>query len=99
VFLATWFLHGYQMFWLKGSWGFSVPDALFWGVLGMLVLVNVQLDARETPRKPGRPGGLALAVRAGKTAATFATIALLWSLWSSPSLSAWIAMFRRAFAG
>ncbi len=36
VFLATWVLHGYQMFWLKGTWGFSVPDALFWGILGTL---------------------------------------------------------------
>ena len=99
VFVATWFLHGYQMFWLKGSWGFSVPDALFWGILGTLVLVNVQLDARETSGKPGRGDGRSLAVRAGKTIATFATITLLWSLWSSPSLSAWLMMFRRAFGG
>ena len=55
VFVVTWALHGYQMFWLKGTWGFNVPDTLFWGILGSLVLVNVQLDAREKPRKPGRP--------------------------------------------
>ena len=48
VFLATWFLHAYQWYWLRGSWGFSVPDALFWGILGALVLVNVQLDARRS---------------------------------------------------
>ena len=47
VFLATWLLHAYQSFWLRGSWGFSVPDALFWGILGVMVLVNVQLDARR----------------------------------------------------
>jgi alginate O-acetyltransferase complex protein AlgI len=101
VFLATWALHGYQMFWLKGTWGFSVPDALFWGILGTLVLVNVQLDAREmpTPRKPVRSVGRSMALRAGKTLATFATISLLWSLWSSPNLLAWLGMFRRAFAG
>ena len=49
VFLATWLLHAYQSYWLRGSWGFSVPDALFWGILGVLVLVNVQLDARRQP--------------------------------------------------
>ncbi len=92
VFVATWFLHGYQMFWRLGSWGFSVPDALFWGILGVLVLVNVQLDAREKPR---RADGLAL--RAAKTAGTLVAISLLWSLWSSPSLDAWLGMFRRAF--
>ena len=48
VFLATWVLHAYQSFWLRGTWGFSLPDALFWGVLGVLVLINVQLDARRS---------------------------------------------------
>jgi alginate O-acetyltransferase complex protein AlgI len=99
VFVATWFLHGYQMFWLNGTWGFSVPDALFWGILGSLVLVNVQLDARERPRKPSQANVRSMALRVGKTLATFATIALLWSLWDSPSLSAWFGLFRRAFAG
>ena len=101
VFVTTWALHGYQMFWLKGTWGFTVPDALFWGILGSLVLVNVQLDAREKPRKPSRPGGasMATAIRFGKTLATFVAISLLWSLWSSPSLAAWLGLFRRAFGG
>ena len=97
VFVTTWALHGYQMFWLKGSWGFSVPDALFWGILGALVLVNVQLDAREKPRRAGKAEAPSLAIRATKTVATFVTISLLWSLWSSPGLNAWLAMFRRAF--
>ena len=113
VFLATWVLHAYQSFWLRGTWGFSVPDALFWGVLGVLVLVNVQLDARrsrEPERRPGpgsarrprRTGGSSsgpLAIRGLKTAATFTTIALLWSLWSSPSLAAWLDLMHRGLLG
>jgi alginate O-acetyltransferase complex protein AlgI len=106
VFLATWFLHAYQSYWLRGSWGFSVPDALFWGVLGALVLVNVQLDARRgnaAARGPGRgtsrPTLRELAVRSAKVAATFTTIAVLWSLWSSPSLSAWLELVSRGFHG
>jgi alginate O-acetyltransferase complex protein AlgI len=99
VFVATWALHGYQMFWLKGTWGFSVPDALFWGILGALVLVNVQLDAREKPRRPDRTVGPSIALRAVRTLGTFVAISLLWSLWSSPSLGAWLDMFRRAFGG
>ena len=46
VFLATWLLHAYQSYWLRANWGFTLPDALFWGILGVLVLVNVQRDAR-----------------------------------------------------
>jgi Zn-dependent protease len=97
VFAATWVLHAYQKFWRRGTWGFSVPDALFWGILGLLVMVNVQLDARAKPGKPAAPSFAGLALRSAKTAGTFLTIALLWSLWCSPSVGAWASMFRRAF--
>jgi D-alanyl-lipoteichoic acid acyltransferase DltB (MBOAT superfamily) len=90
VFLTTWLLHAYQSYWLRGTWGFSVPDALFWGVLGVLVLVGVQLDARRS-RRQSQP----LAIRTVQTVGTFATIALLWSLWSSPSVTAWLGMLQR----
>ncbi len=101
VFVVTWFLHAYQSFWLRGTWGFSAPDALFWGILGILVLINVQFDARRSDargRSPSAPGPAwsARLARAGRIAATFTTLALLWSLWSSPSLSAWCAMFSRS---
>ncbi|GAC1475240.1 MAG: hypothetical protein NVSMB9_27280 [Isosphaeraceae bacterium] len=104
VFVTTWALHAYQSFWLRGTWGVSVPDALFWGVLGLLVLINVQLDARRSAlgarsrkRDPNAPGLLAL--RAVKMVGTFATIALLWSLWSSPSVGSWVALLSRGVSG
>jgi alginate O-acetyltransferase complex protein AlgI len=97
VFVVTWVLHAYQSYWLRGIWGFSAPDSLFWGILGVLVLINVQLDAR---RGAHRAGGQSrsptrLAVRSVRIAGTFATIALLWSLWSSPSVEAWVDLVRR----
>lgn len=99
VFLTTWALHAYQSFWLRGTWGFSLPDALFWGVLGLLVLVNVQLDARRAPAARSRSAAPASrrdrALLAARTAGTFATITLLWSLWSSPSLGAWFSLLAR----
>lgn len=102
VFVTTWLLHGYQMFWISGSWGFSAQDGLFWGILGLLVMVNVQLDARRTRTRKARierddPRGWL--IRAAKTAATFVTIALLWSLWTSPGLDAWVDMLRRGVMG
>ncbi len=109
VFLATWLLHGYQLYWLRGGWGFTVPDALFWGTLGGLVAINVQLDARRHPARRAQgscgrnaAGGFSargLAVRALMVAGTFTTIALLWSLWSSPSLGAWIDTLGRGVRG
>ncbi|CAN5826362.1 hypothetical protein BH23PLA1_BH23PLA1_16830 [soil metagenome] len=103
VFFATWFLHAYQKFWLQGSWGFSTPDALFWGILGGFVLINVQLDARN-PSRHGRSRSPESSTRARmirilKVAGTFTTIALLWSLWSSPSVSAWLEMLKRGVTG
>jgi D-alanyl-lipoteichoic acid acyltransferase DltB (MBOAT superfamily) len=108
VFPTTWMLHAYQSFWLRGSWGFSVPDALFWGVLGVLVLINVQFDARRSRNRGGAKArawgpvadvrGIDLApllIRGLKTAGTFITIAVLWSLWSSPSLAAWLDLMHR----
>jgi alginate O-acetyltransferase complex protein AlgI len=97
VFIITWLLHAYQSYWLRGTWGFSVPDALFWGILGVLVLINVQIDARRAGRRgrvlPRSPSSVAL--HAVQITATFTTIAVLWSLWSSPSLAAWVDMIRR----
>jgi alginate O-acetyltransferase complex protein AlgI len=97
VFVVTWLLHAYQSFWLRGVWGFSVPDGLFWGILGVLVLINVQLDARRGARRVGDASWspLRLAMRMARIAGTFATIALLWSLWSSSSLGAWVDLIRR----
>ena len=99
VFVATWALHGYQTFWIRGSWRFSTQDSLFWGILGLLVLVNVQIDARAPRRARIKCANLtaqSLLSRAGKTLATFATIAILWSLWSSNGVGPWLAMWRRA---
>ena len=98
VFVATWFLHAYQSFWLRGEWGFSPQDGLFWGILGALVLVNLQFDLRRAPASRARrerAGVAALALRAAKTAGTFATITVLWSLWTSQSVGAWASMVRR----
>jgi alginate O-acetyltransferase complex protein AlgI len=100
VFVATWLLHAYQSYWLRGTWGFNAPDALFWGILGSLVVVNVQFDALRGARRGAARAPLPVrwALRAGATAGTFATIAVLWSLWSSPSVEAWLAMIRRGLA-
>lgn len=101
VFLATWALHAYQSYWLRGAWGVGLTDGLFWGILGLLVAVNVQINAafpaRRTPKVAAFSAGR-LAVRAVKTLATGATLAVLWSLWSCPSLGAWASMVRRGLS-
>lgn len=99
VFVVTWLLHGYQSFWLRGVWGFSVPDALFWGILGVLVMINVQLDLRSTRRRGVDFSPRGLVVRGLSTAATLTTLAVLWALWSSPSVGAFVSLLRRGTIG
>ncbi len=99
VFFATWLLHAYQWFWLRGSYLLAWPDIAFWGVLAALVVINALWETRygrtRTLKKsawtPGKIAGLAL-----RTAGTFATIALLWSLWTAESIGAWLALLATA---
>lgn len=98
VFIATWALHAWQSFWLRGHWGFSVPDALFWGILGGMVLVNVQLDARRKPTAVKSTGVLAQARYLTSICGMILAITLLWSLWSSPSVGDWFAMMKRGLS-
>jgi len=97
VFVTTWVLHGYQSFWIRGAWEFTTRDALFWGILGVLVTINVQFDLRRTKR-PAKADAFTprrLAIRGLKTAATLTTLMLLWSLWYSPSVTEWLGMLSR----
>jgi D-alanyl-lipoteichoic acid acyltransferase DltB (MBOAT superfamily) len=95
VFVLTWLLHMWQWFWIRGSILFELHDALFWGLLAMLVVGNAVWEMRHgRDRGLGRQiGGFyhALSV-AFSTAATFITICILWSMWSSDSLRQWLSM-------
>jgi D-alanyl-lipoteichoic acid acyltransferase DltB (MBOAT superfamily) len=90
VFLSTWMLHSYQWFWLRGGFPLTAEDALFWGILGSLVVVNALHEARR-----GRQRTLTVvtgwsARRALATVGTFAVICVLWSLWSAESVIGWL---------
>lgn len=97
VFVATWALHAWQSFWLRGTWGLSVTDGLFWGILGVMVLANVQRDARRKPA-PRTSTGPTFADHVRRFAGIcgmLLSITLLWSLWSAPSLGDWLSMMGR----
>jgi hypothetical protein len=96
VFLFTWFFHSYQWFWLRGSFPIRNTDVLFWGILGLLVIVNSLYELKHGRRRTlgkfeWKLGTLApLTLR---TAGTFAVITLLWSIWSSNSATEWAGMW------
>jgi D-alanyl-lipoteichoic acid acyltransferase DltB (MBOAT superfamily) len=91
VFLATWALHAYQWFWMRGSVLFTWPDFLFWALLGAFLIV--QTYRQETAPKAAARGAYsplrARALLVLRTICTFLTICVLWAFWASPSLAAW----------
>jgi hypothetical protein len=88
AFVATWALHSYQWFWLKGSFLLTFQDMLFWSILAALVLVNAIYEARWgrsralTRTRPTLRTQVGVALR---TVGTFLTICTLWTVWGAQS--------------
>jgi hypothetical protein len=96
VFVCTWFLHSYQWFWLRGSFPILKRDMMFWGLLGLFVVVNSIWETRHKRRRTlGAPQwSFPEAARlACQTVGTFLVLSILWSFWTSPSGKEWIAMW------
>ena len=96
VFLVTWLLHAYQWFWIQGTLLLSVPDVLFWGILGFLVVTSVLYEAkygrkRSLGKQVWTLGNIASLVL--RTVGTFTVICVLWSLWISASLAEWFSLW------
>ncbi len=102
VFFVTWALHSYQWYWLLGSVLLSWPDALFWGILAVLLVANSLREARYgRKRQLGRTlPPVRESIRHGfAVAGTVATICILWSLWSSHTVGAWFNLWGAARIG
>lgn len=89
VFIVTWALHSYQTFWLQGKFVMTWQDTLFWGILGLLVMLNVWWEIRHPKR--GKDTTWPARLRTvGSVLGTMTLILVIWSLWSAPSVRAWI---------
>lgn len=90
AFFATWALHSYQWFWIRGSFPVIWQDIAFWSVMGVVVLLNmIYEDRRGRLRRLGKATrtirtdiGLAL-----RTIGTFIVISISWAIWSTQSFS------------
>jgi hypothetical protein len=101
VFGATWVLHAYQWFWIRGTYLLAWTDILFWTILAILVMVNTLYETRYGRDRLAAGRSWTIGRAAGvvvRTAGTFVTIAILWSLWTSASVGEWIALWRTALS-
>jgi alginate O-acetyltransferase complex protein AlgI len=88
VFGVTLVLHSYQFLWLKGTFLFTWPDAIFWTILGLLVAANVLVQSQRKPRRMN--SFLQTQVLRGvKILGTFSLVITSWYLWTVPDVHTW----------
>ncbi|MCB9301744.1 MAG: hypothetical protein H6566_13935 [Lewinellaceae bacterium] len=98
VFFINWFLHGYQWFWIRGSFPLTIQDAAFWGIFGVFVAGNSVLQTKKRSNKP-RPGTFswAYALRNSfNVLGIFTFMTILWSFWTSNAIGDWFDMVAKA---
>ena len=88
TFLATWLLHSWQWFWIRGKPLFNWKDFSFWMILGGLVLVTAIYEATRGRRRTLSPSRVTLRHRlilGLQAAGVFALTCILWAYWSCQS--------------
>jgi hypothetical protein len=88
TFFATWLLHSWQWFWIRGSFLFTWQDISFWTILAFLVLANALYETKTVRRKSLTPSRVSMSQRFRlglQTIATFLVVCTLWTVWSSQS--------------
>ena len=85
TFLATWLLHSWQWFWIRGRPLFNWKDFSFWMILGVLVLVTAIYEATRGRKRTLRPSRVTLRQRlilGVQSAGIFSLMCILWAYWS-----------------
>jgi hypothetical protein len=88
TFLATWALHSWQWFWIRGKPLLDWKDFSFWMILGTLVLVTAIYETtrgRKRTLKPSRMNLRQRLILGLKAAGIFALMCILWAYWSCQS--------------
>src|SRR5437868_6180458 len=88
TFLATWVLHSWQWFWIRGKPLLDWKDFSFWMILGVLVLVSAIYEATRGRKRTLRPSRVTLRQRlilGLQVAGMFSLMCILWAYWSCQS--------------
>jgi hypothetical protein len=97
VFVATWLLHSYQIFWVRGSLPLGWRDAAMWLTAGVVVTIALLLEyRRRASAKPASESAtlasasMGMAIHALKIAGTFVLVSLFWARWTLPNFASYV---------
>src|SRR6266568_2422745 len=88
TFLATWLLHSWQWFWIRGTPLFNWKDFSFWMILAVLVLVTAIYETIRGQKQTLTPSRVTLRRRfilGLEAGAVFCLMCILWSFWTCQS--------------
>jgi hypothetical protein len=90
TFLATWLLHSWQWFWIRGRPLLTWKDFSFWMILAVLVLVTAIYETTRTRKRTLTPSRVTLRQRlllGLQAAGVFSLLCILWAYWSCQSFA------------
>jgi hypothetical protein len=85
TFLATWVLHSWQWFWIRGRFLLNWKDFSFWMVLAVLVLLTAIYEITRGQKRtltPSRVTWRQRVILGLQTGGIFVAMCILWSYWS-----------------
>jgi hypothetical protein len=88
TFLATWLLHSWQWFWIRGTPLFNWKDFSFWAILAVLVLVTAIYETTRGRKRTLTPSRVTLRQRfilGLEAGAVFCLMCILWAFWTCQS--------------
>src|SRR4029077_12361991 len=88
TFFATWALHSWQWFWIRGQPLLSWKDFAFWVILALLVLGTMLYEAKFGRQRALTPSRITLHRRIMlglQAAGVFSVMCILWTLWTCHS--------------
>ncbi len=101
VFGASWALHVYQWFWLRGEVPLRFTDALFRGIFAALTAGSAVYELGRVRRALGTDGFAfrTALLRALRVLGVFTVVATLWTLEASASLDVFFDVMARGVSG
>ena len=94
VFVATWAMHSWMWFWLRGTPLLTLQDMSFYAMLGILITTQAVRDLGK-PRTKEKVATWSFR-RGLAVCATMGTQCLLWSYWTADSPQEWFSLWPAA---